>query len=315
MFQALKARGVYMWANYQKIADIPTPALVDLQSDLQGAQKTVANSSGVVKAIAEAWVKTLKTQEQDLIQKGNGFTKGPLLVSSKPVVLGGVTRLDINWMHTIGNRQGLKANFLQPWYNKPVNITIEGQSYMGAFGGQTVSNTINEAYSNATTPSPWYVAAANKSTNVFNKAQSWMQDKLNSITKALSSKSYQTVGPFEDGTVGNMQDLISFFDHGPTASSDPSATNIEIQLLIENEPVGSSPMPFAIFTGYVEDFRYTEDVNQPFMHHYAVKYIGESTSKASINGGTLNAQLELAKMGVTTAVAPGSQAYTLFTMG
>ena len=310
MIQPLKARGVYMWANYQKIVDIPTPALVQLESDQLGAQKTVANSSGIIKTIAEAWVKTLTADQEQLMANGNAFTKGPLLVSSKPVVLGGITRLDVSWVHTIGNRQGLKANFLQPWYNKPVSITIEGQSYMGAFGGSTVSNTINEAYGAATTPSPW-----SKATNVVNQAQQWMQDKLNYITKQLGSKSYQTVGPFEDGTIGYMQDLISFFDHGPTASSDTTATNIEIQLLIENEPSGSNPTPFAVFTGYVEDFRYTEEVSQPFMHHYTIKYVGESTAKASLSGGTLTAQKEMAKMGITTAIAPGSQAYTLFTMG
>ena len=311
MIQPLKARGVYMWANYQTIGLIPTDTLIQDTSDLSGAIKTAANTSGVIKTIAESFVKDLKTKINDSCVDGTAFTSGPVLTSSKPVVLGGITRLDVSWAHTIGNRQGLKANFLQPWYNKPVSITIEGQSYMGAFGGQTVSNTINEAYKGASNPSPWYT----KATNVVNKAQQWMQDKLDALTKTLAGNSYQTVGPFEDGTIGYMQDLISFFEHGPTASSDTTATNIEIQLLIENEPSGSNPTPFAVFTGYVEDFRYTEEVSQPFMHHYTIKYVGESTAKASLSGGTLTAQKEMAKMGITTAIAPGSQAYTLFTMG
>lgn len=50
------------------------------------------------------------------------------------VPLIGVNRLRIQWHQEIGIRQGLTANFLQPWYNKPVEIEINGNSYIGAFG-------------------------------------------------------------------------------------------------------------------------------------------------------------------------------------
>jgi hypothetical protein len=54
----------------------------------------------------------------------------------------GVQRLQIGWQHDIGVRTGLTANFLQPWYNKPVEIEISGESYIGMFGGQTLASIL-----------------------------------------------------------------------------------------------------------------------------------------------------------------------------
>ena len=58
------------------------------------------------------------------------------------VPLFGVQSIDIRWSHTIGVREGISATFLQPWYNKPVEIEIQGLSYIGMTGGQSIASSL-----------------------------------------------------------------------------------------------------------------------------------------------------------------------------
>jgi hypothetical protein len=135
------------------------------------------------------------------------------------------------------------------------------------------------------------------------------------VTTAIQAKAYQTTGPFIDQTIPNLQSLISFFPYGPNSSINPSASNITFQLLVENEPTGNPNDPYAVFEGFIKSFRYSESTDNPYIHTYSISFVGEPKPKAQIGNQQINAQLELSKMGVTTAVSSSGKAITLFTLG
>ena len=49
------------------------------------------------------------------------------------VTLKGATHISVNHQVDIGVDQGISTAFLQPWYIKPIPITIRGQSNLGAY--------------------------------------------------------------------------------------------------------------------------------------------------------------------------------------
>jgi hypothetical protein len=59
----------------------------------------------------------------------------PLGGVNKTLDLVGPTSIDINYSSDVGAEPGLFTSFLQPWFIKPVNITISGTSYIGAYSG------------------------------------------------------------------------------------------------------------------------------------------------------------------------------------
>jgi len=65
------------------------------------------------------------------------------------VSLVGVQRLNVKWSHDVGVRPGLTIPFLQAWYNRPVEIEISGESYIGAFGDSGIGgNAIQQGVQN-----------------------------------------------------------------------------------------------------------------------------------------------------------------------
>jgi hypothetical protein len=286
------------------------------QQELILAQTNPITTPDVYTAVSYK-IKSLKTTRDNAEQNGTGMEQTITTTSSKPVVLYGVTKLDVSWEHSIGNKQGLRANFLQPWFNKPVDITIEGESYMGSWGGETVSQAVNDAYSSSTKSNVFDKLSELKSSisKTVNSAQQDVQQFIKNVTTAVQAKSYQTTGPFIDQTIPGIQSLISFFPYGPNSSINPKASNITFQLLVENEPTGNPNDPYAVFEGFIKNFRYSESIENPYIHNYTISFVGEPKQKAKIGNQEINAQLELSKMGVTTAISSSGKAITLFTLG
>lgn len=74
---------------------------------------------------------------------GNVFNSTPGTETEKPFSLIGPTQISINHSAQVASESGLFTNFLQPWFIKPIEITIRGGSYMGAFAG--LSRADNDA--------------------------------------------------------------------------------------------------------------------------------------------------------------------------
>lgn len=55
------------------------------------------------------------------------------LTGVKTIILRGPTELSFSYASEIGEVNGLFTSFLQPWYIQNINITIRGQSYLGAY--------------------------------------------------------------------------------------------------------------------------------------------------------------------------------------
>jgi hypothetical protein len=65
------------------------------------------------------------------------------IISGALIPLVGIIRLQVRWSHDVAVRQGITSNFMQPWYNKPVEIDIQGESYIGALGATGVGAALN----------------------------------------------------------------------------------------------------------------------------------------------------------------------------
>ena len=318
-----KTRGIYMWANYQVPEQNDTASTTSLNSKIMDLTKQLSpfTSGPTIDPAGLPIVGQLRSTQQQrntLLSSGSGTTTVMRDTASPAVSLSGVTRIDIKWENTIGNRQGLKANFLQPWFNKPVSITIEGESYMGAWGGKSVSESIssaNAANAKQSGQASTIAKVKNAVNSAVNTAVRKVQDKVDYITNLIKSAGQQTIGPFTDQTVSNVQQLISFFPWGPSGSPDKKAVNIKFGLLIENETTGYTKDSYAVFEGFITSFHYNESIEKPYIYTYTIEFIGQSQQDATIGGQVIVARTELSKMGVTTAVAAGSQAITLFTLG
>jgi len=130
----------------------------------------------------------------------------------------GVTKIRLTWSRDIGIRQGLSVNFLQPWYNKPVEIEIEGTSYIGIYGGTSVDEEVSKT-KESIPKAPSLGSSVKGETEQFKKevflkwkakTPSWAKaaDKLtNKIVAELEQR-----GPvskqFKDGLMSSFDDFI-----------------------------------------------------------------------------------------------------------
>ena len=316
LISPVKSRGVYMWATYDVYEQDSTPAGT-VANNLVAAATNIKNnsaSSPIQKAVAEVNLKDANIKLTGLNRTGQATV--PRLVSkcSTVVIFQGVSKIDTAWENAIGNKQGLKANFLQPWYNRPVRISIEGDSYLGSWNGKNISQSVSEA--NAANAKSGFLPSlvAGVKTGV-NAAMNFVQEGMNIISNAIASAGTQNIGPFVDGTVNQLQALMSFYPHGPTGSPASDAFNIKFYLLVENEPTGKAADDYAVYQGFIERFRYHESVDKPFVQTYTLEFVGEADTIATIGTTKIQAKYDLAKMGVTTAVAANGQTITLFTLG
>ena len=143
-----------------------------------------------------------------LAQTGNN--KQPAAVQDLFFPLVGAQRLSIKWQHDIGQKQGLTANFLQPWYNKPVEIEVQGQSYIGMFGGSSLEEVLSQNTSNN------QKIADNQVTN---KLKNAVNSGINKLGKAISN----VVDSIRYG--GLSEDLLA---KTPTEFCTPTAANITL---------------------------------------------------------------------------------------
>jgi len=71
---------------------------------------------------------------------GGIATKVGLSKAESTLDLVGPTSIDINYVADVATESGLYTNFYQPWFIKPVTITISGTSYIGAYSGLSRSD-------------------------------------------------------------------------------------------------------------------------------------------------------------------------------
>ena len=297
--------------------------------------------------------------------------------------LSGVQRVRFSWEHEIGNTQGLSANFLQSWYNKPVRIIIEGESYMGMFGGQSLAAALQTQQREQNKLAQGLTAIYNKAKKEVNNVAKKLGDiKIPDFTKKfreaaknrfkqalpgggsvsffgvdvgktlstwgkkigntaedisdwgketynksgldeLATKAAQTastylqkiqvktnrgIGPYEDGTVQVLKDLISFFNYGPsrTASVNENLRELEHVMILENEKgLGDKDTDFAVFVGYVIDLEYDEDVEDPFIYKYSFTFVGIPQTLSAINAAKVSAAGDVSRPGVTFTITDG----------
>lgn len=249
----------------------------------------------------------------------------------------GVTRVDFSWRVGVGIQQGLSASFLQPWYNEPVTITVDGLSYIGAWGGSTIEESMNTIIKNKRKSAEKAITdakAALDSGSFSDNAPKNLAGKLKSvssgakgpnlglgvITKALDAidsiyDEASLMGPYTDTTISDIKELLSVHGSGPFQKRAGVNAVSGIHFIIENEPgSASSTQTFAHFIGYITDFKYSEDVTKPFIYQWSMTFRGTSSAQNRINNAAIEARAVNAELGAVTITSPGSRAYTLFTI-
>jgi len=255
----------------------------------------------------------LKLQEE----RAREIAEAPAFVSAvlSPLSpLTGITRIQMRWSHEVGSRQGLTANFLQSWYNKPVEIDISGESYMGMDNSDGIGyhpdikvaqDSSNKKYfdklqssvNSADSKIPGFIrtaasltisgsrtifSVAAKVTSVAEKAIGAVNSVTGSIQKALSTvfaSDPTTVSPHADNTIGILKTLVSYFNYGPIIGAKPPTTenykNLRHVLILENEKgENGKALPYEVYYGYIKDLEYTEDINAPFVYTFSFKFVG-----------------------------------------
>ena len=92
----------------------------------------------------------LTTPSQPFVNKflpstglGGAVMQNVFGVTDPSIELVGANSIDISHDAAVAEETGLFTSYLQPWFIKPVHITIKGESYLGAYLG--VSRGDNEA--------------------------------------------------------------------------------------------------------------------------------------------------------------------------
>jgi hypothetical protein len=246
-----------------------------------------------------------------------GDTKDPTtgllttgVISSAFIPLVGVQRLQLRWTHEVAVRSGLTANFLQPWYNKPVEISITGESYMGAFSNTGIGAVPTESLSPLKTNAeqaerkrqdslqafynsriPSYqtkfttskVATTNRTVpqviaNIGQQITNTTQKTFDTIQKfwdSFAPSSDNGASPHVDSALGALKTLVSYFNYGPLSNEARNIYNVRHVLIIENEVgQGGDKIPYSVFYGYIRNLEYTESVETPFVYEYNFDFIG-----------------------------------------
>jgi len=125
----------------------------------------------------------------------------------------GVTKIGYEFAGSVANVQGIAKSIFQPWYFKPVKISIDGNTYIGTYkdddgdtnlrGGNTVTNFLE------------------------------LMQKLNNYYKSGSDK------------------------------------YLELQITDDKNDY--------CFNCYIENFRFDDEVDNPFMYSYSIELIGISS--------------------------------------
>ena len=331
--KTIKPRGIYMWVTYDELVNITSSTSTDYTTALTNYNNTVSAKMNPadIAAAKQALMDAEKALNNDVEQSLNEVYDNK---TSIPFILAGVQSADFQWTHTLGQVKGLSAAFLQPWYNEPVNITVNGLSYIGAWGGTTVDASIQAAIDKGNADA--IAASGNKfdaiagTQRVLNAPNVLAQSVTDYISQGVSSvMSYVTkltsilnyakqkplTGPIQDNTISSLKNLISFLNHGPDGNFNKKYKNVKVTLLIENEPdSGGSSDNFASFEGYVTSFNYKEDVVTPYLYDWTFTFIGEPQTKTVLNGKQVEAKQAMIKFGVTNPGITGSSK-TLFTVG
>lgn len=270
--------------------------------------------------------------EYTLASDANGAVKTTL-----PFKAIGVTRVDFSWHVGVGIQQGLATSFLQPWYNEPVTITVDGLSYIGAWGGSTIEESMNTIIKDKRKSAAKAITDAKsalESGSFLDNAPKNLSGKLKNVsngakginlglgvvTKALDAidsiyDEASLMGPYTDTTISDIKELLSVHGNGPFQKCSGVNAVRGIHFIIENEPgSASSTQTFAHFVGYITDFKYYEDVTKPFIYQWSLTFRGTSSAQNRINDAAIEARAVNAELGAVTITAPGSRAYTLFNL-
>jgi hypothetical protein len=241
----------------------------------------------------------------DTKDKDTGILKTGV-ISSTFIPLVGVQRLTIRWTHDVAVRSGLTANFLQPWYNKPVEISITGESYMGAFSNTGIGASVS-AFKTNVSKSEEQIQQSVK-TSYAGRIPTWLNkftdskvasamrtvpqflSKLGQQITDTTQKTFDTIqkfwdsfapssdsgtSPHIDASLGALKTLVSYFNYGPFSNEARNIYNVRHVLIVENE-IGQdgNQVPYSVFYGYIRNLEYMESIETPFVYEYSFDFIG-----------------------------------------
>lgn len=310
LLQTVKSRNLWLWGE-KVVPYMQTPEVDTIKADIQDLKKQQASkqvkllaagkNSDVSLPETETLNKELQQIKSDISSKTKSLTtalaKASILRSefnytrtfTDPFKITALQDVSITWENQVGESYGIKANFLQSWHNKPVNISFSGLSYIGAFGGETVGELTNKKKEKESFINKLKNAAgASAISSGISTATNWIQDTLNSdsSTAEVNGK-YNTVMDYD---IYKINKLLSLYGEGMYKESGAGSASSWIHLLIENEPSQDGSTSYVTFIGHLKNFQYKESVSKPFIYEFTCQFIGEPTITKTIGEGEIKAK-------------------------
>ena len=279
-----------------KISGISTDTVAQNESKLLQDQKELSNiQANINKNTSE--LNNLSTNDFEAMNKiyQRAYTD--------PFKITALQNVDFVWDQSVGESYGIKANFLQAWHNKPVNISFSGVSYIGAFGGKTVGDLSQLGKEQSKWDQIKNVAGA-----------SVVSDALTSVSRAIQTDNTneETVGKYDvivDDDVYKINSLLSLYGDGMYANSKSKDSSTWIHLLLENELGTDGTLSYASFIGHIKNFTYKENVSKPFLYDFTCQFVGSPVITESINGAKIDATAD--KNSLKLTVVASENGYSL----
>jgi hypothetical protein len=114
-----------------------------LESDYRKQQGVWGSVASITASLVKNYLPPSIPIATKLFNKATGNAFG------KTLNLKGANSVSLDYSADIGEESGLFTSFLQPWYIKNVNISVKGESYLGAYsllssGDSDVLETLNK---------------------------------------------------------------------------------------------------------------------------------------------------------------------------